>query len=74
MQNLPYEGVEGKCGFTKIWKIDNDFKVTKCNKEIEHGGIVQFLPKHRLSYSSGSDELLDDVKMFDFPERIEDAL
>ncbi|CAG8481103.1 15507_t:CDS:2, partial [Dentiscutata erythropus] len=30
--------------------------------------------KHRLSYSSASDELQDDVKMFDFPERIEDAL
>ncbi|CAG8443234.1 15332_t:CDS:2 [Gigaspora rosea] len=61
MIHLPYEDIESKCGFTKIWKVDNNFNVEKCEIEIEHGGVIQFLPK---AYDKAGDEA-NDVKAND---------
>ncbi|KAF0524711.1 myb-like transcription factor [Gigaspora margarita] len=44
MIHLPYEDIERLCGFTKIWKVDNNFNIEKCEIEIEYGGVIQFLP------------------------------
>ncbi|CAG8827939.1 9671_t:CDS:2, partial [Gigaspora margarita] len=45
MLHLPYEDIESKCGFTKIWKVDNNFNIERFEIEIEYGGVIQFLPK-----------------------------
>ncbi|CAG8800400.1 5580_t:CDS:2 [Gigaspora margarita] len=45
MMHFPYDDMISERDFTKIWKVDNDFNIEKCEIEIEYGRIIQFLPK-----------------------------
>ncbi|RIB20213.1 hypothetical protein C2G38_1214004 [Gigaspora rosea] len=62
MVHLPYEDIESICGFTKFWKVDNNFNIEKCEIQIEYGGVIQFLPKaDDKADDKASDEANDDI-------------
>ncbi|CAG8702522.1 25199_t:CDS:10, partial [Gigaspora margarita] len=79
-----------KCGFTKIWMIENDFNIKECGIEIENGGIIQFISeadnftlillkgngiyKYYLSYSSDYMQFQQEILVLNYPERIINAL
>ncbi|CAG8521019.1 16050_t:CDS:2 [Dentiscutata erythropus] len=87
MQNL---SGSNRCGFTKIWMIENDFDIKRCNIEIESGGIIHLLSeadefilillkgngiyKHRLLYSLVSKKFQHEILVLNYPERIINAL
>ncbi|CAG8521829.1 26285_t:CDS:10 [Gigaspora margarita] len=67
-------------GFTKIWKVDNNFNIEKCEIEIEYSGVIQFLPKaddkagNETSDEANSKQFQHNTLMLDYPYRIVDAL
>ncbi|KAF0550857.1 transient receptor potential channel pyrexia-like [Gigaspora margarita] len=69
MQYFPSSTSKGRYVFTKIWKVDNDFNVEKCEIEIEYG-----IYKHRLLYLSDFKQFQQDTLILDYPERIKHAL
>ncbi|RIB18835.1 hypothetical protein C2G38_2084703 [Gigaspora rosea] len=63
--HLPYEDIESECGFTKIWKVDNNFNIERCEIEIEYGGVIQFLPKADDKVCNETNDEINDDKAND---------
>ncbi|CAG8798376.1 18437_t:CDS:2, partial [Gigaspora rosea] len=66
MTHFPCDDMISECGFTKIWKVDNDFNVEKYEIEIEYGGIIQFLPKADDKASDEASYEINDDKANEF--------